>query len=316
MTLNNVEVKVIFYLVGKKGYEVLVEFIKKNGKDSILSVIISKDLGVQNDYYKEIDKLCEKEKIKVFDRKNYKENENNKNTYRFAIGWRWIIEKVENLIILHDSPLPKYRGFSPVVNMLINREEVLGVTAIIANSEYDKGDIIAQRKIKINYPIKIKEAIELLIKLYIIIILDLYEKLKKQKLKRKKQIEQEASYSVWRDDKDYFIDWKNDSKYICRFIDSVGFPYKGAISSVDGEFYRIEEAIDYPDVKNIYYKDVRKDKAEEDLVNTQTEVKKHIVKEEEETERLAKEENKVAANKLIQSGLPQCKSNDPYSCKI
>jgi hypothetical protein len=74
--------------------------------------------------------------------------------------------------------------------------------------------------------------------------------------------------------------------------------------------------IDYPDVKNIYYKDVRKDKAEEDLVNTQTEVKKHIVKEEEETERLAKEENKVAANKLIQSGLPQCKSNDPYSCKI
>ena len=79
MTLNNVEVKVIFYLVGKKGYEVLVEFIKKNGKESILSVITSKDLGVQNDYYKEIEKLCEKEKIKVFDRKNYKENDNNKN---------------------------------------------------------------------------------------------------------------------------------------------------------------------------------------------------------------------------------------------
>ncbi|GJM73208.1 hypothetical protein HMSSN036_54240 [Paenibacillus macerans] len=42
------------------------------------------------------------------------------------------------------------------------------------------------------------------------------------------QNEKEASYSLWRDEEDYLIDWSMDSEYVHRFIDATGFPYKGA----------------------------------------------------------------------------------------
>jgi methionyl-tRNA formyltransferase len=51
--------------------------------------------------------------------------------FNIAISWRWML-KVSNLIVIHDSLLPKYRGFSPLVNMLINGEDTLGVTVLFA----------------------------------------------------------------------------------------------------------------------------------------------------------------------------------------
>ena len=44
-----------------------------------------------------------------------------------------MIKNSENLIVFHDSLLPKYRGFAPLVSQLINGEEYLGVTAIFTN---------------------------------------------------------------------------------------------------------------------------------------------------------------------------------------
>src|SRR5690606_1065439 len=56
------------------------------------------------------------------------------------------------------------------------------------------------------------------------------------------QEENQATYSLWRDEADYIIDWKRDSLYIKRFIDSVGFPYKGAATFVEDKLVRILEA--------------------------------------------------------------------------
>ena len=67
--------------------------------------------------------------------------------FKFAIGWKWIIDNTSQLIVLHDSLLPKYRGFSPLVNSLINGDTLTGVTALFASSEYDKGEIIEQAQI-------------------------------------------------------------------------------------------------------------------------------------------------------------------------
>ena len=46
------------------------------------------------------------------------------------------------MIIFHDSLLPKYRGFAPLVNSLINQEKEIGVTAIKASQNYDEGDTV------------------------------------------------------------------------------------------------------------------------------------------------------------------------------
>ena len=63
-------------------------------------------------------------------------------------GWSWIVEDrfVEqyNSIMLHPSPLPKYRGGSPIQNQIINGEEISSVTLFKMNKNLDSGDIYKQ----------------------------------------------------------------------------------------------------------------------------------------------------------------------------
>ena len=152
-----------------------------------------------------------------------------------AVGWRWIIEDSSNLIVLHDSLLPKYRGFSPLTNMLVNGEKLIGVTAIMASESYDSGDILLQKRRKIKYPIKLNEAIDLISELYVKIVLEIYEAILKGKLTFAKQNHSRASYSIWLDDYDYFVDWAWSSEKIRRFVDAVGFPFEGAKTKYNGD---------------------------------------------------------------------------------
>lgn len=66
----------------------------------------------------------------------------------FFIGWSWIIEKkiVEKYtcICLHPSPLPKYRGGSPIQNQMINGEQKSAVSFFIMDEFIDKGPVVWQ----------------------------------------------------------------------------------------------------------------------------------------------------------------------------
>ena len=53
-------------------------------------------------------------------------------------------------INLHASMLPKHRGSSPIQRALINGETEIVLTTFLLNSGIDKGDIIAQKKYKLN----------------------------------------------------------------------------------------------------------------------------------------------------------------------
>lgn len=68
--------------------------------------------------------------------------------YIFFYGWSWIIrsEILNNYkcIMLHPSPLPKYRGGSPIQNQIINGEKNSAVTLFMMDDGIDTGDIIAQ----------------------------------------------------------------------------------------------------------------------------------------------------------------------------
>ena len=62
-------------------------------------------------------------------------------------GWSWKIQ--EDLyskypcVMLHPSPLPKYRGGSPLQNQIINGETASKVTLFLVDGQLDAGDIIA-----------------------------------------------------------------------------------------------------------------------------------------------------------------------------
>ena len=66
----------------------------------------------------------------------------------FFIGWSEIVPNdiinKYTCICLHPSPLPKYRGGSPIQNQIINGEVDSAVTLFIMDSGIDTGDIIYQ----------------------------------------------------------------------------------------------------------------------------------------------------------------------------
>lgn len=234
--------RIKLYLMNQKGLVVLAALIKTIGSSIIHSVIVSKDKAMVRDYYDEICDLCKKNSIIYYDRKNDISDQVNI-AYCLAVGWRWMIKSGSKLIVLHDSLLPKYRGFSPLVNSLLNREPIIGVTALFACDRFDEGDIIFQESISIEYPMPIQTAIERISECYKLLACRIAACIAHgTPLLSSPQDHTKATYSPWLDDEDYRIDWDAPLLEVHHFIISVGFPFAGASSFVNGRCVRIIEA--------------------------------------------------------------------------
>lgn len=219
--------KIVLYLMSKRGLEVLKTIIKTN-RAIVDFVVVGSDRNVQYDFAQDIIEVAKGAGLSVYPRGRAPSADIH--NYVLAVSWRWMIcHPAENLIVLHDSLLPKYRGFSPLVNMLINGEKRIGVSAIFGANGYDRGDLIVQRSSSIEYPISISQAIEVNIKNYISVAEEIVDRIANgDDLLGIPQNEEEASYSIWRGDDDYKIEWGGASVDIKRFIDAVGHPYMGA----------------------------------------------------------------------------------------
>lgn len=231
------DISISLFLMGIKGKEVLISLIKAFGPKYIAEVISSQDKNVLSDEYDELRTICLENNIPFANRRTFIRSNGD---FQIAIGWRWLINDSENLIILHDSLLPKYRGFAPLVNSLINGEPKIGVTALYASEKYDRGDIITQMSVNIKYPIKIVDAIKEVTKLYVEVVHLVFKSLVNDKrMNAKPQDEDKATYSLWRDEYDYKIKWDKSAKEIRRFVDALGFPYKGAYSFIRDDKVRV-----------------------------------------------------------------------------
>mgnify|MGYP006415579869 FL=1 len=236
--------KIAFYIMNSKGWYVLSQFLEEFDPFNIAYIVSEQDINLKNDPYPQLEKLAKKYDIPFYKRAAFNvEVENKFQGYKFAIGWRWVIKNQHNLIVFHDSLLPKYRGFSPLVNSLINGEKQGGVTALFADVKYDEGEIILQASTQFEYPITIENAIQKIEPLYFDLVLQIYKILGQGKLLTSlPQKHTDASFSLWLDTEDYFIDWSWSAEKIKRFIDSVGFPYDGAKSKLNGTVVIIEKA--------------------------------------------------------------------------
>ena len=144
--------------------------------------------------------------------------------------------------------LPKYRGWNPLVTALQNKDPEVGVTLLLADEEIDHGPIVLQATISITYPQKISEAMKAIELKIRDLVTYLLEQPDKANFKMQKQVEDSATYSLWRDEEDYRIDWSKSAVEILTFIDSVSFPYTGAFTSLNGETLRIFSARVVPDL--------------------------------------------------------------------
>jgi methionyl-tRNA formyltransferase len=168
----------------------------------------------------------------------------------FLVGWQHLLPAVTpSTVVFHDSVLPRYRGFAPTVTALIKGDREIGVTALKPTEAIDSGPIIAQRAFPISYPIKIQTALELQAALMADMAEDIIEQWQRGELSSTPQQEDMATFSIWRDDADYEIDWSGTAEAIERFVNSVGYPYAGARTAVDGvETIRILDVTALPDM--------------------------------------------------------------------
>ncbi|MCM4167880.1 Methionyl-tRNA formyltransferase [Arenibacter antarcticus] len=230
-----------FFLQGKKGLTVLKGYKEAYFK-FISQIIIGTDSHVINDYSDEIVAFCIENSLRY----NVSKKSNSFTTeYGLAIGWQYLIQHQHNqkLIVFHDSILPSLRGFNPLVTGLINGDKTIGVTALYASEEYDKGDIIDAEKSDITYPIKINKAIKIVAECYSRLANKIVEKIILNKpFNTTAQNENNATYSLWRDEEDYLINWNDCSEKISRFIDAVGYPYKGAMTRIGNKKIIVLEA--------------------------------------------------------------------------
>ena len=234
------------FLMTEKGYRVLQHVVAHLDTSVVALVVGAPDPSLAQDFFAEIQALCAQAGI-PFQRRNVPLAV--RTAYALAVSWRWLIADAGTLIVLHDSLLPSYRGFAPLVSCLINGEPRIGVTALFATADFDQGPILGQAARPVQYPLRIADAIQLAVECYLELITQLWPSLQAGQLPPgTPQQEADATYSLWRDEQDYRIDWRADSATIRRFVDALGWPYQGASTLLNGQLHRVLAAEPEPDV--------------------------------------------------------------------
>ena len=216
----------------------------------VRQVVSARDAGVADDSYERLARACADAGVPFHDRGTA--GPLPATGHALAVGWRWIIPAAGAtiLVVLHDSLLPRHRGFNPLVTALIGGDEATGVTALLAAAEYDRGDVLGQVTVPLPRPIRIADAIGLVVAAYA----ELAERIggliaAGVQLAGVPQDESAATYSLWRDDEDYEVDWSLPAPRIRDFVDAVGPPYAGARTSVDDAVVRLLAVTVEPDVR-------------------------------------------------------------------
>lgn len=152
----------------------------------------------------------------------------------FVISWRFLIPKEcfdipENgIFVLHDSLLPRYRGFSPTNWVIINGEKETGITLQYINERVDVGDIVDQIKINLDSQETAKTLNDKLLRLYPKIILKNIDLILKKQNQRISQNEKYATYGCKRSPDDGKLDFTKDTHILVQLIRGLTYPYPGA----------------------------------------------------------------------------------------
>ena len=167
----------------------------------------------------------------------------------FVVGWQFMLSAgLDRSIVFHDSLLPKFRGFSPTVTALLMGADAAGVTAFRPDSGRDCGAILGSRTVRIVPGSTLRAAFELQAQAMVDLAIEIIKRTANGTLVATAQQGGEATYSLWRDQFDYFIDWRRSSEEVLRHINAHGFPYAGAKAVLDGQVLTIVRASPGPNM--------------------------------------------------------------------
>lgn len=166
----------------------------------------------------------------------------------FAVSWRYLIPPVVyqrariGSFALHDSLLPKYRGFSPTIWAMINGERETGATLFEMTERADEGAIVDQQGVEILESDTIAEVLERVTESYLRLLERNIAALLAGKWQSMAQDHSQASYCRKRRVEDNRIDWNRPTREVLNLVRALTRPYPGAFTSMNGGKVRIWSA--------------------------------------------------------------------------
>ena len=150
MKLNKKKVSFLISGKGSNLFQILLNNFKKEYFYTV-SIISNNLISDEIKKFIKVNRL----KINLFEKKaNLKSNYFKGSDIIFSVGYMKVINikliDSYNIINLHPSLLPKYKGLMTQKRMLINNDKEFGFTIHKISAELDGGDIICQRKKKIS----------------------------------------------------------------------------------------------------------------------------------------------------------------------
>nr|WP_062331625.1 methionyl-tRNA formyltransferase [Herbidospora sakaeratensis] len=165
-----------------------------------------------------------------------------------ANNWRtWLPPEIYDLpphgtLNVHDSLLPKYAGFSPIIWALINGEPEVGVTAHRMTEDLDAGDILLQRSVPVTPTSTATDLFFATVDLIAPIVHEGLDLIESGRAVWTPQDRSQASFFHKRAVDDSRIDWTWPAEDLERLVRAQSDPYPNAFTFHKGERVRVLEA--------------------------------------------------------------------------
>jgi methionyl-tRNA formyltransferase len=161
--------------------------------------------------------------------------------------YTWMPAELYNLpphgtLNLHDSLLPKFTGFSPVLWALISGETEFGLTIHRMDDGLDTGDILVQHSLPIG---PTETGTELVLRGMELIpgaLREALTALESRTARWRPQNKADRTYFHKRSERDSFIDWTWPAEDLDRFVRALSDPYPRAFTFYRGERIEVLEA--------------------------------------------------------------------------
>lgn len=165
-----------------------------------------------------------------------------------ANNWRtWLPAEIFDLpphgtLNIHDSLLPSYAGFSPLIWALVNGEQRVGVTAHRMDAELDMGDILLQRAVPVGPADTATDLFHRTVDLIGPVVRESLDLIASGKAVWIPQDRSRSSFFHKRSLEDSRIDWSWPAEDLERLVRAQSDPYPNAFTHYRGERIRILKA--------------------------------------------------------------------------
>ncbi|MGA5048583.1 methionyl-tRNA formyltransferase [Streptomyces arboris] len=166
-----------------------------------------------------------------------------------ANNWRtWMPPEIYNLPVhgtlnIHDSLLPAYAGFSPLIWALINGEPEVGVTAHLMDEELDAGDIVVQRSVTVGPTDTATDLFHRTVDLIAPVTTEALGLIASGQTEFTRQDRSKASFFHKRAEEDIRIDWTWPAEDLERLIRAQSAPYPSAFTFHKGQRLEVVSAV-------------------------------------------------------------------------